>query len=153
MNTNESRMDDDRSQRSNESFSSLGTVSVGSFFIPGITAKARCLSSSDTVLLMTEDSSSCDDGNVSSRGRIMIQPTPPTREGSSTGGRRSRHNKDQRFSRMLEELTAARKDADEARHAALMVKKRFENEASSSARCLHNDPIFEELRRFCTRAA
>jgi hypothetical protein len=34
-----------------------------------------------------------------------------------------------------------------------MVKERFENEASSSARCLHNDPIFEELRRFCTRAA
>ena len=156
MSTNDNSMQEDQFQHSNSSYSSLGAGSVGSFFIPGITAKARCLSSSDTILQMTDDSSTSDDGPSSSRRRIMIPP-PPTTTGEaspSTGGdRSSRRKKDERFSKMMEELTAARKEADEARHAALLVKERFENEASSAAHCLYNDPIFDELRRFCTKAS
>ena len=149
-------------ERFNASSSSLrggGGGAVGSFFIPGITAKARCLSSSESVLqtddyLCSSSSSSSlnyEEGNSSSRRRNNMVPA---RERSD---RCMYSLKDARFSKMMMELTAARKEADEARVAALLVKERFENEASSSTTAiqnlLHDDPIFNELQRFCNRAA
>ena len=89
-----------------------------------------------------------DEGNSSSSRRNMLLP----RERSFRG---NLSRKDARFSKMMVELTASRKEADEARVSALLVKERFENEASSSSiqNLLDNDPIFNELVRFCNRAA
>ena len=142
----------------NASGSSLlrgGGGSRGSFFIPGITAKARCLSSSDSFLHMDDHSFSrsrnslnYDEGNSTSGRRNMLLP----QERSSRG---NLSRKDARFSKMMVELTASRKEADDARVSALLVKERFENEASSLSiqDLLDNDPIFNELVRFCYRAA
>jgi hypothetical protein len=146
--------------RCGDSSSSLrgGCGSIGSFYIPGITAKARCLSSSDfqpqlgdfsPYISGSESLNRCDDSiesNSSSRRRASM--------GHAGSGRGNVLRKDARFSKMMEELSAARKGADEARAAALRVKERFLNESSSSShRSLDDDPIFNELKRFCRRTS
>ena len=117
--------------------------SIGSFYIPGITEKARCLSSTDT-LLQHDDMSLY---NSRSDGLSLG-------DDSISSSRRRTAKKDARFSKMMQELSASRKKADEARAAVLLVKERFLNESSTSTRfSLDDDPIFDELRRFCNRAA
>ena len=113
-----------------------GSASLGGFFIPGITARARCLSSRNIALpaSVTEDDLLDD-----STGRSSSYA--PTRRGLRRSAR-----KDIRFSKMMEELTAARKAADEARLKALRVKKRYENEGCNHSR--HNDEVFRELRKY-----
>lgn len=118
---------DEDSQRSNSASDS--SLSTGSFFIPGITAKARCLTSPQTLL---------DQQDERTNGPYNLPPRRQIRRAGSG-------HKDIRFSKMLGKLTAERKAADEARQIAMQVLERFENEGSAPSQ--HADAIFQELRK------
>ena len=127
------------------------SASLGGFFIPGITARARCLSSRNIALstsinedeLLDDSSGLLDDSSGlqdDSSGRSSSYA--PTRRGLRRGNR-----KDIRFSKMMEELTADRKAADEARLKAVRVKKHYENEGSKN-HSRHHDAVFQELSKY-----
>lgn len=123
----------------------------GSFFIPGITARARCLSDGRVgeVLPMDDDSSgtnSSSSGNNSDpfARSLSFRRRRLTRMGSE--------RTDARFQKMMEELRADRQAADEARKKAIRVKKRFEKQQGHHVPAKHYKSVLTELEKYGSAA-
>ena len=111
------------------------TAAAGSFFIPGITGRARCLTyaranSAPIVLVHYLD---------------PVDEPPPLkflmrrRSSMST-------QKDPRFEQMMRDLKEARKNADKAREKAVHLKKRCESDISDHSR--NRDAVLRQLRKY-----
>lgn len=119
----------------------------GSFFIPGITARARCLSDGRVGEVLPMDDDSSGTNTSSSSGGNNSDPFSRSlsfrrRRLTRMGSERT----DARFQKMMEELRADRQAADEARKKAIRVKKRFEKPGHHPAR--HYKSVLTELEKY-----
>lgn len=118
----------------------VGEEEKSAFFIPGITARARCLEGETAPSSYPKRANSCPIPNrrvglsrQSSRSSVGSYKSTSSRRSTSSArstlsSRLSAQRDDQNFKKMMKGLKKQRKSADIARETALDIKRRFENE-------------------------